>query len=239
MNAFGGDVFHQNTAPSLSAADFFNSAALLLGRETPRVLHEVIPHLEEYAGRWHPAGFMVFALGDTGDGSSLRLHIWPRGLRRPHSAGKTVHDHPWHIASKTLTEAPNRDVLYTIEPRGILSSAERVARGLHRIFRATYAPGQPDRLTTDGACAKVVPFATRIMNSTTLNRIPAGVYHLDDISEDTTVATLCLDSPTVIEGPHILINTTASEIEVNRPAVTLEEALRAKALVLGSLALAA
>lgn len=224
------DEFHHHTVQSLEAADFFACAEEFLAAYPNRVTSEIIPRLTEMEGRWHPLGFAVFPIAVLKDdsllkGSSLRLHVWPEGLRKSHSLERpAIHDHAWHLISRVLTTEPYRDTRYNIQtvsdaPR---TEGERIKRGLRRVFRAHYPP-EPRGLQTDGTCAQVTPIRKVVVPSGQYNRINAGEYHLDMIPIGCTVATLCLDSPKLTDGPHVIVDGPADTIQIARPPIPPED----------------
>jgi hypothetical protein len=221
---------HQHTIDSLEPAVFFAQAEDILAEYTSVVTDDVIPRLTEWQGvaRRHPLGFAVVPLKVLEDGSSLRLHVWPKDLRLGHSLKKpTIHDHGWHLISRVLTPDPYQDIRYNAQrvsdmPR---TEEERITRGLQRVFRAHYPP-EPQELRTDGTCARVTPIEDKggIVLPGQYNRIVAGEYHLDTIPFDQTVATLCLDSPKLLaDGPHVIIDGPADTIEMSRRLIDLED----------------
>jgi len=238
-NGEKADLDHQNTSSDfLTEEAFFTRGRGVLQHALPWVLNEVIPNLaDRNNGRWHPIGFGVFPLKTLDDGSSLRLHVWAEGLRKSHSAGRTVHDHAWYLQSHVLT-GTSEDVIYDATAQGgvSLSEEERKAAGLHRIFTAAYHPGQHQELTTDGKCARLDAVEHRQMLAGTFNEMPLGATHLDTIPIDKTVVTLCLDSPKIGEGPHIFIDGPPDPIRVDRPVIEYEDALRVQNIILGAFA---
>ncbi len=64
------------------ASEFFERASIMLDELSVPVLDNINPILENYSGRWNPMGFMVLPLGSHPELGILRLHIWPRNLRK-------------------------------------------------------------------------------------------------------------------------------------------------------------
>jgi hypothetical protein len=224
----GHDEFHEHAVQSLDPNDFFAQAQDFLAERTSEVIGDVIPLITELEGGWHPLGFAAFQLMVLEDGSSLRLHVWPEDLRRGHSLERpAIHDHAWHLISKIITPAPYQDTRYDVQ---VVSDApsteeERISssRGLQRVFRAYYPPG-PQELRTDGTCAQVRAIEEVVVQSGQYNRIVAGEYHLDNIPIGLTVATLCLDSPKLIDdGPHVIIDGPADTIKMGRVPIPPED----------------
>lgn len=218
------DEFHQHTVKFLEPAGFFAEAQDFLAEYADEVTASVIPQLTKREGRWHPLGFAVFPLMVREDGSSVRLHVWPKGLRKA-QLENAIHDHAWHIISKVLSKEPYQDTRYDIQVVGDAPSTEdgRRKRNLHRVFRAHYPPG-PQELRTDGTFARVTPIREVVVPSGQHNRIIAGEYHLDKIPIGRTVITLCLDSPKLItDGPHVIVDGPADTVGIARRSIPPED----------------
>lgn len=212
------------------ASEFFWRAKILLDSLSDEVLREIVPHLEQQSGRWHPTGFMVFPLGIHKELGSLRLHIWPKGLRRVAPKGDTIHDHSWHLASRVLVGVYNEE-FYSVEESDTLPDTEYARResGLLRVFRTDYNPGSADVLITDGACVKVKLVEPRSIKAGNLHTIEAGVFHRHTILQDELAAALVLNSPT-LGGlkQRILIDGPTDPINEYRQVISLEEKLKTK-----------
>lgn len=230
----GDDANHTRVAEAeqLQANAFFDRAAELLEAVSDDVLADIVPNLEHYEGRWHPNGFMVFQLGVTPDGSSLRLHIWPRGERHGAEWGTTIHDHAWHLASRVLA-GTYTDRLVNVD---LTPSGDEVRAGLLRVYQAGYGPDGQQGLVTDGRYAAVELSEPRVVPAGRMHTIEAGVYHSTTIGDDELAATLILDSPKVIDGPNVLMDAPSGEpIYATRPAISEADKLRAKDQVLAFL----
>lgn len=213
---------------------FSEKAFQTLDSLSAEVIGEVIPNLENYSGRWHPNGFMVFQLGTNTDLGTLRLHIWPNSFREMSEKANadTIHDHAWHLSSKILAGV-YRDELYDVsEVSSQISEEERAQQGLLRVFRVNYDPNLPDSLVTDGTFARPILREHRNVSSGGHHFIEAGVFHKTTIPEDKLVATLVLNSPTIQKtGPRILINGPAEAFSTPRKAISREEVMAAKSQV--------
>jgi len=220
------DEFHHHITESLDATVFFAQAEEFLEEYNRDVIEDVVPRLTEMEGRWHPLGFAVFPLTVREDGSSLRLHVWPKNMRRGHSLRQpAIHNHAWHLISRVLSRDPYQDTRHSIEVVSDVPSTEekRISRGLQRVFRAHYPP-EPQGLRTDGTCARVTPIRDVVVPTGRYNSIVAGEYHLDTVPIGHTVATLCLDSPKLVkDGPHVIVDGPADPIEVARPSIPSED----------------
>ena len=208
---------------------FFDQTAEILPAIGDTVRSEIIPNLDQYEGRWHPAAYMVYALGAHATLGSLRLHIWPRDLRireqREEGDIKDVHDHVLHIAS-LVVKGTYSDDIYHVQNRGANVSDEELAeRGLLRVFTPPQGVSGSDAMTTDGRVVSVRKSAERIIKGGDMHTIEAGVFHAPTIPEDRLAATLSFSSHRVnLAGPHILIAGPADPIKGAKRPVMPDEA---------------
>ena len=213
----GHDVQHlQRIDPrELPAGSFFDQATILLHKASPMVLEEVIPHLEEYEGRWNPGGFMVFPLGVHDVLGSLRFHVYPRGIsRQSDQGGPNIHNHGWHLISNVLV-GHYRDTLYELEDQGVIlgSNSQLGEKGLLRLFHTKRNTRGNDMLVTDGRVVRPVPILNREVPAGNIHTIEANViYHLTTIPEEQLTATLVLDSPAFVDTTDVLINSASPRL---------------------------
>jgi hypothetical protein len=76
--------------PAWDAGDFHEKARELLLPLSGFVLRNVVPHLEEFEGVWHPSRIAQWPLGVHPDLGLLRLHCYPIGfeeMREPRGLG--------------------------------------------------------------------------------------------------------------------------------------------------------
>lgn len=182
-------------------------------------------------GRWHPFGFAVFTLRTLSDESTLRLHIWPVGLRRSRPGHPRVHAHDWHLVSLILageyrdqrlvdprSRAPGRIVtadVYNVLPSG--AGADVFARRIGETVRGRVGP-------------------VRKFGPGQAHSIPAGDYHVSPIPASSFAATLVLTSAPVSPDMRRLAVQTPmpSGLRYERPVVsstevaTLRRQLRAR-----------
>lgn len=222
----------------LPVQDFFNQAADILPAIGDTVRAEIVPELEQRDARWHPAAYMVYALGTHATLGSLRLHIWPRDLRvreeREEGDIKDVHDHVLHIASLVLRGTYSDDI-YQVQNRGTnVSDEELVEKGLLRVFTPPLGVSGSDAMTTDGRVVSVRKSAERVVAEGGMHTIEAGVFHAPTIPEDRLAATLSFSSHRVnLAGPHILFAARSTDpITGVKRAVTPDEAQLAKEQIL-------
>src|SRR5665213_1799563 len=141
----GSDEAHAQVArPDLDDTEFLDEATTLVREIGDAAMVEVVSDLEKYNGRWHPLGFMIFPLGVHDKMGSLRLHVWPNGLRRSIENGSGVHNHAWYLASLVVAGIYS-DARYAVEGADIAMWGDLLG-----VFRATKVAGQPDALSTDG-----------------------------------------------------------------------------------------
>lgn len=219
--------------------EFFAQAKELLQKLYLPVEDEIIPHLDDYDGRWHPSGFMVYALGTHPQLGNLRLHIWPQNLRRRLLKGREkmgdiydgdIHNHAWDITSITMTHY--RDNLYKVERVGDsgMDDAEFDAKGLFRIFNVSYQENARQSLVTNGAVASATVIEAReTQRGDILNTAHTTVFHSPVIADDLFGCTLVFDSIRMTPGgPDILIGGSTDPIYDTRRPVSVEDATLAK-----------
>lgn len=236
---FGSDVQHSVMADLrlFPAEDFFEQAEILVARASPIVLREIVPHLEDFPGRWNPGGFMVFPLGLHDVLGSLRLHVYPRGIPRETAQGPNIHNHAWHLFSRVLVGSYT-DTLYALERirRATDPEAAHPESGLLRVFETRRNPGGRDRLVTDGALVRAVPLIDRQASAGQVHTIEADVvYHLPTVSPEQLTATLVLDSQAFAVSTHVLLDSASLRIDRTRTPVDRSSALLAKAQMMGSM----
>lgn len=213
------------TSPALSGErcvldnDAYSEEALaILGKVSDFVITEAASSLDTYVSRWHPSGFMVYQLGISPGLGMLRLHVWPNTERKGSEKGDTIHDHAWHVASLVL-RGSYIDTIFDVDVEGSLSEYDRKARGLLRLFDASYNADASQELKTDGTCVRVTPSHERTIIETETHTIEPGIFHQPTIAREVSVATLVLNSFRVHEnGPFVLIDGPPDPIpEVRNP----------------------
>ncbi|OGH24078.1 MAG: hypothetical protein A2698_00550 [Candidatus Levybacteria bacterium RIFCSPHIGHO2_01_FULL_42_15] len=190
--------------------DHFNRAASFLTETSSVVLKEIVPHLEDYPGRWNPGSFMVFPLGLHDELGSLRLHVWPAGLRET-SYGPNIHEHGWHLSSLVLV-GHYSDNLYKLEHASVVDSgASRAKADLLRLYMTKRNTGGQDALITDGTLVRPKIISERQIPEGQIHHIEAGAYHFTTIPLEQLVVTLVVDSPAFVDATGVLLDS-------NRPA---------------------
>jgi len=239
----GHDMHHGTIADvrDFPADRFFGEAAELLTDAAPMVLDDIVPRLEEIPALWNPGSFMVFPLGKREDGSSLRLHVWMRGLERQTPQGPNIHEHVWHLISRNLvahSEAaeprPYRDTLYgweKVSPKGEADDID-----LRRLYMTKRRPGGLDTLETDGTTVRPIPLLEREVQIDGIHTMESDTAHLSDIPPDQLTVTLVLDSPAFANSTAVLLDRSKPNVieRIRRP-VAVADVLTAKGQILSHL----
>src|SRR6266568_399936 len=206
---------------------FFDQAVDLLPAIDETLKTDIIPNLDQYEGRWHPSGYMVYSLGTHPELGSLRFHIWPNGLRlREDREGpvRDVHDHVVHIASIAV-KGTYSDNIYRVEGYGNdVADEEVAARGLLRVFTPPYDKSGSEAMTTDGRVVRAHEIGQRVVPQGDTHTIEVGVFHAPTIPEDKIGATLSFSSYRVaLAGPHILVGGSTEPIVGKKHLVTPDQ----------------
>src|ERR1700694_477608 len=98
---------------------------------------------------------MVFPLGLTENGSSLRLHVSAAGMRRDVLNGPFIHNHGWHLASRVLA-GDYSDTIVDVQ-RQPATTATDPKNGLLRLYETRRQAGGRDELVTDGTIVRATP----------------------------------------------------------------------------------
>lgn len=220
------DQIHKFTSEDhlLRASEFFEHASVMLDELATPILDHINPILENYSGRWNPMGFMVLPLGSHEELGVLRLHIWPRGLRKLTPKGEPIHNHAWHLASRILIGVYSDDIYAIRGSESYLADEDqRREQGLMRVFSIGFGD-TGGTLETDGLCIRVVLDEHREVNAGEHHSIEQGVFHRTTIAHDKFVATLVFDSPTLASSKSkILIDGPAHPITEQREPITAED----------------
>jgi len=228
----------------LESEEFFEKAATALGALEGIVREDVVNNLNEYYGRWHPSGFMVYPLGTHPELGGLRLHVWPEGFRQRELKGLgklddqeicdgDIHNHSWHIASRVLG-GEYSDTMYDVRNTevdpGSLSDEEVAAAGLWHVFQVKYrTTARPEGLHPTGRYVSADIISNRQVDAGETHIIEAGPFHAPTIPEHRLGATLVFNSFRVIpEGPDILVAGSSMPIIGNRVDVSAEEAVEVR-----------
>jgi len=215
---------HQFTSAEhlLRADEFFDRASVMLDKLGIPVLDNARSILDSHSGRWNPMGFMVLSLGSHPELGILRLHIWPKDLRKVTPKGEPIHNHAWHLESRIL-EGEYTDEIYVVgehEP-SLEDENERKERGFLRVFNVGFGE-RGGTLETDGSCVKVAVGEYRTAKSGEHHSIEQGVFHKTTIAHDKLVATLVFDAPTLVFDAPTLVS-IRSKILIDGPVNPITE----------------
>jgi hypothetical protein len=222
---------------------FHEGAARLLIPLADVVVEQVMPELHRYVGIWHPSGFMAFTLGAHPTYGSLRLHVWPRGLRRRMIIGRgqldeiydgDIHSHAWFITSIVLYHY--RDNIYSVTDIGARARAncDLTDARQFRVFSVSYQPGAQQELITDGRCVATDVTDRRLVSSGRLHTIDPEVYHAPAIPDVMLGATLVFSSPRVQSaGPDVLVGGSSAPITSTRRVISEDDGRLASAQLVG------
>lgn len=177
-------------------ADFERKAAAAIAAHIPLVENRVRAHALP-AGKWHPYGFAVFHLTEIEGLGKLRLHFWPRDLRRVLPGSPQVHCHSWRLYS-TVLAGVYRDMRYDVN---ILPAAEHSKPGAraHTPYAIEYGrDGAPDSFVTFGDLVSVRPLTRATRESVgTVHTMKPGQFHASPVPRTSFCATLLIMSPDV------------------------------------------
>lgn len=219
----------------LQAEDFFQKAEGALAQLAPVVLEEVVPHLEEYHGRWNPGGFMAFPLGLHDELGSLRLHIWPVGVPRENSDGPNIHNHAWFLSSRILAGVYS-DTLFELEEHDVMTDSEYIrSEGLLQVFETRRNPDGLDELVTDGLFVRPIPILNREVSAGGTHRIYLDMYHVTTVPIEQLAMTLIFDSPAFATTTRVLIDSARIKSGRSRKVIESSNALLAKDQIMQAL----
>jgi hypothetical protein len=208
--------------PGWDAGDFHEKARRLVLPLSALVLQEVVPHLEDFDGVWHPTRIAQWPLGVHPDLGLLRLHSYPIGfeeMREPRGLGPLqgicdgafdylfaddeelydggIHDHGQRLTSFNFVGY--QDNVY--ESSGAFwpepSDGNIAAHGLLRAYELKYEKTGAVSMTGRGLTRpKLV--AHREIEPQTFHDIGAYDLHEPTIPDDEFAATLVFNSHRVI-----------------------------------------
>lgn len=222
----GEDLQHTqtDTVENFPFEEHSQRAEAFLDKISTTVLANVKEIFAAIKGKWNPGGFMVFPLGLTDDGCSIRFHVWPQGMERKTDQGPNPHNHSLHLSSRIVI-GQYSDYILDVKNLDVASASKSNALkeadvyGLYGTFRT---PGGKDILKTDGTLVKATPRTARNLHEGETHHIEAGEYHLSTVPNEILAATLVLDSPSFRESSDLLLKSI--EPEILRVRRNLEEA---------------
>lgn len=212
----GEDLQHSHTAlpENFPFPEYSQRAEAFLNEISATVLANVKEIFADVKGKWNPGGFMVFPLGLTDDGCSIRFHVWPQGMKRKTDQGPNPHNHALHLSSRIVIGQYSDFILdvnkLDIAPVSKSDALKEVdVYGLYGTYRT---PGGKDILKTDGTLVKATPRTARNLREGETHHIKAGEYHLSTVPKEILAATLVLDSPSFRESSDLLLKSIEPEI---------------------------
>ncbi|MFJ1760221.1 hypothetical protein ACIOD2_07885 [Amycolatopsis sp. NPDC088138] len=192
---------------------------------------DVLPNLEVFRSNWHTAGFMVYYLGVHGRFGSLRLHVWPRGLRRIQVLGDDptkggIHDHSWKVNGYCIENY--KDEVYEVA-RQEIGADRRFDQAKLRVSEVVYSPDGRDSIRMGDECVSATVREARSMRPGRIHVIEPGVYHCPTVPENEFAATLVMNSQRKLRGgPHVLLSGPVESFTVIRREIDSDEIQLAK-----------
>lgn len=208
---------------TLNHDDFSAEAFRVLSGVADYVTTELPQRLDEFLGRWHPSGFMIYQLGTHPELGMLRLHAWPETKREVGDIGDTIHDHAWHIASVAL-RGTYRDTIFDVLPQDESTEQERIESGLLAKLEAQYIPCAPQVLVDTGERVLASPVRHREIAEGETHTIWPDVFHQPTIPYGSSAATLVMSSFRVHDGgPFVLFNGPPEVIRGTRQGLSSDD----------------
>lgn len=212
----GEDLQHSQSAPleDFPFPEHSQRAEAFLSEISATVLANVKEIFAGVKGKWNPGGFMVFPLGLTGDGCSIRFHVWPQGMERKTDQGPNPHNHALHLSSRIVIGQYSDFILdvSTLDVAPASKSDALKEEGVHGLYGTYRTPGGKDVLKTDGTLVKATVRTARNLREGETHHIEAGEYHLSSVPKEILAATLVLDSPSFRESSGLLLKSIEPEI---------------------------
>lgn len=139
---------------------------------------------------WHPLGFVSLPLKE-GNGWALKLHYWPKGVRKPKSPDWQIHDHRFHIESRVLYGTIG-NWIYRIEEGGD-----------SRLFPVSYS-GKDSILESNGLPVTAILEKEDYHKAGTVYEISRSVFHQAYVPLDSSVMTIVLQTDFVEKPPFVV-----------------------------------
>lgn len=226
----GNDLMHQYVegARHVDPVEHYEISKALLTTARPIAEHVMVNQLDEFADRWHPGGYMVFALGVHANYGSVRMHIWPEGVERDTDTGPNIHSQAWHTGSLVL-EGVYTDAVYDV--RAPREQTDQSKENEFTLYRQRRLEAAEDELTEAGQL-EAVQLGERRVPKGHLHMVVAGEYQMPTIPTDIKVATLVLASPAFRSTTGVLIPNSAGTISRERRSITTADLSLAKGILL-------
>jgi len=146
-------------------------------------------------GTWHPLGFIIIKLFNSTD-FDYRLHIWPKGLRRPKTPDWPIHNHVFDLESIVLSGAVGSEA-YSI-------SCDESPEGRYRAYMVKYTSEGSD-LVPSSTLVNLRSDGVTWTNQGEKYQVPKGSFHRSIVNSDVFAATLVrTSSKSVLDMPIVL-----------------------------------
>lgn len=227
----GNDLMHQYVegARHVDPVEHYEISKALLTTARPIAEHVMVNQLDEFADRWHPGGYMVFALGVHSTHGSVRMHVWPKGIERESSTGPNIHSQAWHTGSLVL-EGVYSDAVYDV--RAPRQRDDEPSDDEYVFYSQRRLEDAEDELTEEGQLVEAVQLGERRVPKGHLHMVVAGEYQLPTIPKDINVATLVLASPAFRSTTGVLMRDKSGTISRERRPITVADLGLAKGILL-------
>jgi hypothetical protein len=222
-------LMSQQGASGLSPAKFRDRAADFLADHGAYLLTG-LDALIDLPGRWHPAGYAVFTVGHHEVFGTLRLHVWPSGLRRPEArppGPRDIHDHVLHISSLVVA-GTYTDSFFDVTD----DDADPGAPDSLHVYSPPPAQSGSEGLMPTGEVVVAEEVDRRSVETGLIHFIPEGPFHVPTVLPDLTCATVSFSSPAVrVGGPKILFASNVGRVHGSRISISAQDRARIKRLV--------
>ena len=162
-------------------------------------------------GFWHPNGFATFEIASIADLGLLRLHVWPKRLRRSLAGHPEIHNHSFQLFSRVIV-GEYRETQYRIDDTGT---------PLHRYEVSLTGIRTQDSLVDTGLTMRVVKVVSGVVfEAGSWHEVEVGQFHATPIPPTRFCATLAMISPRIPGSTDVLLGCTGfSQLRSTRPAV--------------------
>ncbi len=147
---------------------------------------------DNFSATWHPLGFIIITIQDWHLGERLRIHIWPKSIRKYNQGRNWIHNHEYNINSLVL-------VGKVINKRYIL---HRKSKGLPT-YNVVHQGNNSDLIITGKFC-EVKYLCSEEIKKGKVYTIKKSEYHLSETKTEIITATIVLNSEKSEESPTII-----------------------------------
>lgn len=174
---------------------FLRNADLAVEAHESRVRRSIANHTVG-PGLWHPNGFATFEIAEVPSLGLLRLHVWPRDLRRSLPGHPEVHNHSFQLFSRVIAGV-YRETQYRVDESGT---------PLHRYEVDLTGIRALDSLIDTGRTTSVVKVVSGVaFEAGSWHEVEVGKFHATPISPRSFCATLAVISPRVQGSTDVLL----------------------------------